>query len=43
MIEGVDFTVSYSPMVGIKYLRIIIVVESAEGIIIPILDMSNAF
>ena len=34
MIEGVDFTVSYTPGTGIKSLRIIITIVSAEDILI---------
>ena len=33
MIEGVDFTVLYSPMSGSRSLYIIITVESEEGLI----------
>ena len=41
MLEGVDFTVLYAPVTGIKYLRIIITIESEEGMIIFILDISD--
>ena len=43
MIEGVDFTVSYAPMYEILDLRIIIEISSAEGLILFVLDTSNAF
>ena len=43
MIEGVNLTVSYAPMAGILYLCIIISIESAEGLIIFGLYISNAF
>ena len=43
MIEGVDFTVSYSPVAGIRSLRIIIGIASSEGLIIFVLDIFNAF
>ena len=34
MLEGVDSTVSYTPVVGIRYLCIRIEIESSEGLII---------
>ena len=43
MLEGFDFNVSYAPVSGIRYLRIIITISYAEGLIICILDISNAF
>ena len=43
MIEGVDFTVSYAPVSGIRSLCIIIEIVSAEGLYIFVLDISNAF
>ena len=43
MIEGVNFTVSYSPVSGIYPLCIIIAIASAEGLNIFVLDISNAF
>ena len=43
MIEGVDFTISYKPVAGIWTLCIIISIASAEGLIIFVLDISNAF
>ena len=42
MIEGVDFTVSYSPVSVIRSLNIIIAIASAEVLIIFVLDISNA-
>ena len=41
MLEGVDFTVSYTPVSGIIYPCIIIVIESIEGLIIFVLEISN--
>ena len=43
MKEGVDFTVSYAPVAGICSLQIIISIASAEGLILFVLDISNAF
>ena len=43
MLEGVDFTVSYAPVTGIRPLFIIISIASAEGLIMFVLDISNAF
>ena len=43
MIEGVDFTVSYEPVSGIRYLQIIIAIASAECLVIFVLDISNDF
>ena len=43
IIEGVDSTVSYKLLAGIRSLHIIIEIASAEGIIIFVLDISNAF
>ena len=43
MIEGVDFTVSYASVDGIHLLHIIIATGSIEGLIIFVLDISNAF
>ena len=43
MPEGYDFTVSYTPLVRIKYIQIIIAIASAEGLIFFILDISNTF
>ena len=43
MIEGFDLAVSYAPVSGIRSLHIIISIESAEILIIFILDISNAF
>ena len=43
MLEGVDFTVSYVPVASIRSLRIIIAIDPAEGIILFVLDISNAF
>ena len=41
--EGVDFNVSYSPVYGIRSLYIIITIAYEEGLIIFVLDISNAF
>ena len=43
MIEVVDFTVSYEPVAGIRSLCIIITISPVEGLIIFVLDISNAF
>ena len=43
IIEGVNFSVSYSPVAGICSLCIIIETESAEGQNIFVLEISNAF
>ena len=43
MIEGFDFTVSYEPVAGIHSLRIIKIISSAEGLILFVLDIFNAF
>ena len=43
MLEGVDFTVSYAPVDGIHYLLVIVVIASAEGLIIFVLDILNSF
>ena len=43
MIEGCDFNLSYVPVASIHSLRIITSIASAEGIIIFVLDISNAF
>ena len=43
MIEGVDFTVSYAPVVDIKYLRINIAISYTEVRIIFILGIYNVF
>ena len=42
MLEGVDFTVSYSPVAGIRSLCIITEIASAEGLVLFVLDVSNA-
>ena len=42
MLEGVDFTVSYTRVAGIRSLRIIIEIAYAEGLIIFVLDISNS-
>ena len=42
MIEGFDFTVSYAPVSGIRYLCILIAITSAEGLIIFVLNNFNA-
>ena len=43
MLERVGFTVSYTTVIGIIYLFIFIGIASLEGLIIFILDISNAF
>ena len=43
MLERVGFTVSYAPVAGIRSLRIIIAIESTEGLILFVLDISNNF
>ena len=43
MLEVFDFTISYAPVAGYRSLCIIIEIASAEGIIIFVLDISNAF
>ena len=43
MLEGVDFKVSYKYLKTIKYLRTIITIASAEGMIIFILDIVYVF
>ena len=43
MLEGVEFAVSFAPVAIILYLLIIIVIASVEGLIIIVLDISNAF
>ena len=43
MIEGDKFTVSYTHVSSIKYIRIIISITYAEGMIVFILDISNIF
>ena len=43
ILEGVDFAVSYAPVDGIRFLSIIVEIDSAEGLIIFVLDISNDF
>ena len=43
MLEGDDFTVSYATVSGICSLRIFISIESVEGLITFVLDISNVF
>ena len=43
MIEGVDLNISYALVADILYLCIIIAIYSAEGLIIFVLDIYNAF
>ena len=43
MLEGVDLTISYTPVSGICSLRIITAIDSAEGLILFVLEISNAF
>ena len=39
MIKGVEFTVSYAPVADIRSLRIIIAIDSAEGLNLFVLDI----
>ena len=41
MLEGVDFNVLYAPVAGIISFCIIISIDSAEGLIIFVLGISN--
>ena len=43
MLEGVDFNVSNSPVVVIRYLCIIVAILSVKWLIIFVLDISNVF
>ena len=43
MLEVFHSTLSYAPVVGIHSLRIIVAITYEEGIIIFVLDISNAF
>ena len=43
MIKVVEFTVSYVPVAGIRSLHTIIAIAYAEGLILFVLDISNAF
>ena len=43
ILEGVDFTVSYAPVAGIKYIIIFITIASTEGMIMFLLGISNSF
>ena len=43
ILEGDEFTVSYAPVSGICPLRIIIAIAYAEGLVIFVLDIYNAF
>ena len=43
MIKGVEFTVSYAPVAGIRPLHIIIKLASTEGLIIFVLEIYNTF
>ena len=43
MLEVVDFTVSYEPVAGIRSLCITTEIASAEGLILFVLDIPNAF
>ena len=43
MLEGVDFTLSYAHVASIRSLRSIMSIASAEGLIIFVLEISNAF
>ena len=43
IIEGVEFNVSYSPVACTSSLHIMIAIDSKEGLIIFVLDISNAF
>ena len=43
MLEGVEFTVSYAPVAGIRSLSIILSISSSECLILFELNISNAF
>ena len=43
MLEGVDCTVSYSPVAGVHSLWISTEIASTEGLIIFVLDIFNDF
>ena len=43
VLEGVDFTLSYSPVDGISSLHILIAIASEEGLVIFVLEISDAF
>ena len=43
MLEGVDFTVSYVSVLGIISLCKLITIDSAEGLILYLLDIYSAF
>ena len=43
MLEGVEFTVPYAPVDVIRPLFIIKAIDSSEGLIIFVLDISNYF
>ena len=43
MLEGVYFTVSYTPVADILSLCVIIEISSSGGLILFVLDISNAF
>ena len=43
MIEGVDFNISYVPVAGIHSLYIITAIAYTEGLILFVLEISNAF
>jgi hypothetical protein len=41
--ENIDFTDSYSPVASIDSLRLLLTLAASEGLIISIMDISNAF
>ena len=43
MIEGFDKTEPYAPMAVIRYIRIIIAIDSEEVLILFVSDIYNAF
>ena len=43
ILEGVDFTVSYTHVSNIRSLHIIIAIASEEGLVLYLLDIPNAF
>ena len=43
VLEGVDFTVSYAPVAATRSFHIIIAIASVEGLVIFLLDISNAY
>ena len=43
MFEGIDFTILYTPVTGVKYLRNNISIASAEFMITFLLDIHNTY